>query len=71
MFGLAPVRGTFAVRAGSIDLDGPGAGPAIYAEIDAASFRTGNWLRDRSVLSPAFPGSRQLPGDDLLRRPGG
>jgi polyisoprenoid-binding protein YceI len=54
MFGLAPVRGTFAVRAGSIDLDGPGAGPAIYAEIDAASFRTGNWLRDRSVLSPRF-----------------
>jgi polyisoprenoid-binding protein YceI len=54
MFGLAPVRGTFAVRAGTVDLDGPGAGPAIYAEIDTASFRTGNILRDGRVRSPHF-----------------
>jgi polyisoprenoid-binding protein YceI len=54
LFGLAPVRGTFAVRAGTVDLDGPGAGPAIYAEIDTASFRTGNFVRDGRVRSPHF-----------------
>ena len=54
LFGLAPVRGSFAVRAGSVDLDGPGAGPAIHAEIETASFRTGNSQRDSSVLSPRF-----------------
>jgi polyisoprenoid-binding protein YceI len=53
MLGLAPVRGTLAVQSGTVDLDGPAA-PAIYAEVDTASFRTGNSQRDRSVRSPRF-----------------
>jgi polyisoprenoid-binding protein YceI len=53
MFGLAPVRGTLAVQSGTVDHDGP-AGPAVYAEVDTASFRTGNSQRDRSVRSPRF-----------------
>ena len=61
LFGLAPVRGTFAVRAGTVDIAGPATGPGIYAEIDAASFRTGNGQRDRSVLSPRFLDSTDHP----------
>src|SRR5215471_19311829 len=52
MFGLAPVHGTLAVQSGTVDL-GP-AGLGIYAEVDTASFRTGNSQRDRSVRSPRF-----------------
>src|SRR6516165_201376 len=51
MFGLGPVRGTFAIRSGSADIAEPLADSAIHAEIDTASFRTGNRQRDRSVLS--------------------
>jgi len=54
MFGLGPVRGTFAIRSGSVDIAEPLADSAIQAEIDAASFRTGNDQRDQSVLSARF-----------------
>ncbi|HET9966960.1 MAG TPA: YceI family protein [Streptosporangiaceae bacterium] len=54
MFGLGPVRGTFAIRSGSVDIAEPLADSAIHAEIDAASFRTGNDQRDQSVLSTRF-----------------
>jgi polyisoprenoid-binding protein YceI len=49
MFGLAPVRGSFAIRAGTVDVAGPLTDPGIYAEIEAASFRTGNGQRDSNV----------------------
>src|SRR5579859_7249473 len=61
LFGLAPVRGTFAVRAGTVDIAGPATRPGIYVEIDAASFRAGNGQRDRSVLSPRFLDSADHP----------
>ncbi|HEX4658493.1 MAG TPA: YceI family protein [Streptosporangiaceae bacterium] len=54
LFGLAPVRGTFAIRAGTIDIAEPLTDSAIYAEIETASFRTRSGQRDRSVRSARF-----------------
>jgi polyisoprenoid-binding protein YceI len=54
MFGLAPVHGTFEIRAGTIDIAEPLADSGIYAEIEAASFRTGNDQRDGAVRSARF-----------------
>ena len=51
LFGLAPVRGRFAIRGGTVDITGPLAASAVYAEIDAASFHTRNPQRDASVRS--------------------
>jgi polyisoprenoid-binding protein YceI len=51
LFGLAPVRGRFAIRGGTVDVAGPLAASAVYAEIDAASFHTRNPQRDASVRS--------------------
>jgi polyisoprenoid-binding protein YceI len=51
LFGLAPVRGRFAIRGGTVDIAEPLAASAVYAEIDAASFRTRNPQRDASVRS--------------------
>jgi polyisoprenoid-binding protein YceI len=61
MFGLGPVRGTFAIRSGSADIAEPLADSAIHAEIDTASFRTRNPLRDRSVLSSRFLDAARFP----------
>jgi polyisoprenoid-binding protein YceI len=61
MFGLGPVRGTFAIRSGSADIAEPLADSAVQAEIDAASFRTGNEQRDRSVLSARFLDVAEFP----------
>ena len=54
LFGLAPVRGTFAIQAGAADIAWPPGQSAVYAEIETASFRTKNSQRDQSVLSPRF-----------------
>jgi polyisoprenoid-binding protein YceI len=54
LFGLAPVRGRFAIRRGTVDITDPPAGSRADAEIDAASFRTGNDQRDRHVRSAAL-----------------
>jgi polyisoprenoid-binding protein YceI len=51
LFGLAPVRGRFAIRGGTVDVTEPLAASAAYAEIDAASFHTRNPQRDASVRS--------------------
>jgi polyisoprenoid-binding protein YceI len=51
LFGLAPVRGSFAIRTGTIDIAWPLADSVVYVEIDAASFRTGNRQRDDKVRS--------------------
>jgi polyisoprenoid-binding protein YceI len=61
MFGLAPVRGTFAIRAGTVDVAEPLPDSAVYAEIDAASFRTGNRARDASVQSARFLDAARHP----------
>jgi polyisoprenoid-binding protein YceI len=51
LFGLAPVRGNFAIRAGTIDVAEPVTDSSIRAEIDTASVRTSNRQRDRAVRS--------------------
>jgi polyisoprenoid-binding protein YceI len=54
LFGLAPVRGSFTIRSGAIDVADPVTSSGISAEIDAASFRTGHGQRDTSVQSARF-----------------
>jgi polyisoprenoid-binding protein YceI len=61
MFGLGPVRGTFAVRSGAVGVTDPLAGSAVYAEIEAASFRTGNPARDRMVRQAKFLDAASYP----------
>ena len=54
LFGLARVKGSFAIRGGTADVADPIAASVIYAEIEAASFHTRNPARDGSVRSPRF-----------------
>ena len=54
LFGLAPVRGTFRVQAGTVDVTEPLASSRVRLEIDAASFRTGLGARDVTVRSARF-----------------
>ncbi len=54
LFGLAPVRGTFRIRSGTVDVTEPLGSSRIRVEIDAASFRTGNGARDTAVRSARF-----------------
>jgi polyisoprenoid-binding protein YceI len=61
LFGLAPVKGTFAIAAGTIGVTEPLSGSAIRADIDAASFHTGNWPRDRAVRSARFLDTKRHP----------
>jgi len=51
LFGLGPVRGTFALREGQIEITDPVQQSSARARISAASFRTGNPGRDAAVLS--------------------
>ena len=60
MFGLAPVRGTFAIRAGTVAIAEPLAGSRV-AEIETASFDTGNAQRDASVRSARLLDAGQHP----------
>lgn len=61
LFGLAPVRGRFAIRGGTIDVAEPATGSMVRAEIDAASFRTGNPARDQTVKSARFLDTARHP----------
>lgn len=51
MFGLGTVRGRLGIRTGKLCIRAPLTDSSVYAEIDAASFLTGNEQRDRSVRS--------------------
>ena len=61
LFGLAPVRGSFAIRAGTVDVSEPLASSRIYAEIETGSFRTRNPQRDARVRSARFLAADQYP----------
>jgi len=61
LFGLAPVRGSFAIRAGTIDVDEPLACSSAFVQIDAASFRTGNGQRDDQVRSERLLDTDRYP----------
>jgi polyisoprenoid-binding protein YceI len=82
LFGLAPVRGSFTIRGGTVDIAEPFTDSAVHAEIDAGSFRTGNPQRDASVRAPRVldpehhpvisfdserPGTRDIPGTVTVR----
>ncbi len=61
LFGLAPVRGRFAFRTGTVDVAEPLTGSRIYAEIESASFHTGNPPRDAQVRSARFLAADEHP----------
>lgn len=61
LFGLAPVRGRFTIRAGTVDVTEPLTSSRIYTEIEAASFRTGNPVRDAQVRSAQFLAAAEHP----------
>jgi polyisoprenoid-binding protein YceI len=61
LFGLAPVRGSFAVRSGTVDVAEPLAGSSVYVQIDPASFRTGNGQRDDAVRSERLLDAGRYP----------
>lgn len=68
LFGLAPVRGTFRVRAGEIRIGTPVRESAVYATVDAESFHTGNPHRDTTVRSARLLDTGRCP--DLVFRGG-
>ncbi|MET9359512.1 YceI family protein [Streptomyces sp. NPDC006632] len=61
VFGLLPVRGTFAIRSGSIDINEPLDDCAVRVELDAASFATGSRQRDDAVRSARFLDTARHP----------
>jgi polyisoprenoid-binding protein YceI len=61
LFGLAPVRGRFAIRAGTIDVAEPLADSSVHVHIDPASFRTGNGQRDSTVRSERLLDTDRYP----------
>ena len=61
LFGLAPVRGRFAVRSGIVDVAEPVTGSRVHAEFDAGSFHTGNPVRDAQVRSARFLAAAEHP----------
>jgi len=61
MFGLGRVRGTFAIRGGAVEVTGEPGEARCYAEIDAASFGTGNPQRDASVRSARLLDTERHP----------
>jgi len=74
LFGLARVRGTFAIRNGVIDVTDPVADSRVQVQIDTASFHTGNRQRDRDVRSARFLDVGRYPAmtftSQRLRRSG-
>lgn len=54
LFGLAPVKGSFTPRGGSLEVADPLGDSRALVEIDSASFDTGNGQRDASVRSARF-----------------
>jgi polyisoprenoid-binding protein YceI len=51
LFGLGPVRGAVTIAAGTVDVAEPLTASGIHAELEAASFRSGNPARDAAVRS--------------------
>ncbi|MDI5978512.1 YceI family protein [Amycolatopsis magusensis] len=61
LFGLAPVRGRFAIRAGTIQVADPITDSLAEASIDVTSFDTGNDQRDNEVRSPRYLDAGRFP----------
>lgn len=60
-FGLAPVRGTFALRDGAVHVVDPVETSMVRATIDAHSFHTGVDARDNTVRSAQFLDTARYP----------
>ena len=61
MFGLARVRGAFAVTSGTLAVTDPAEDSVVEAAVSAASFSTGNFIRDTHVRSRLFLDTRRHP----------
>ncbi len=61
LFGLAPVRGSFAIRGGTVDVSEPLTSSRVHAEIESASFHTRNPVRDANVRSAGFLAADEHP----------
>jgi polyisoprenoid-binding protein YceI len=61
LFGAAPVRGSFAIRFGIIEVADPLPGSSVYAQVSPASFRTGQQRRDRKVRSARLLDADRYP----------
>lgn len=61
IFGLAPVRGTFAIKAGTVQVAEPLAESGVRVDVALASFHTGNRLRDSAVRSARFLDAHRHP----------
>ena len=61
MFGLAPVRGTFALREGAVHVASPVETSTVRATIAADSFDTGTAARDSTVRSKQYLDVAQHP----------
>lgn len=65
LFGLAPVRGSFRPRAGTIRVAEPLAESTVRARIDAGSFHTSVAARDRVVRSATYLDTANHPDIDF------
>jgi polyisoprenoid-binding protein YceI len=61
LFGLAPVRGTMAIREGVVDIADPLTASSVQVEIDTTSFDTGSRQRDGDVRSARFLDAARYP----------
>ena len=66
LFGLAPVRGSFAIRTGTITITEPLADSSIHAEIDPGSFARTTGSETAASVRRAFwtpTGTQSSPSD--------
>jgi polyisoprenoid-binding protein YceI len=61
LFGLAPVRGRFAIKTGTADVAEPPTESRVHAEIETGSFRTRNPGRNAMVRSARFLDASRYP----------
>jgi polyisoprenoid-binding protein YceI len=61
IFGLAPVRGTFALRSGHLDVANPVTGSTVRATVAAGSVDTGLSARDTAVSSKQYLDAERHP----------
>jgi polyisoprenoid-binding protein YceI len=61
IFGLAPVRGTFALREGVVHVAEPLDASTVRATVDAGSFDTGVAARDSTVCSAQYLDTDRYP----------
>ena len=61
LFGLAPVRGTMAIRHGLVDVADPITDSRVEVEIDTTRFHTGSRHRDGDVRSARFLDAARYP----------